>query len=188
MEERHLDSDRTSSGHDPSADDVRLAAQGDVRAFERLYQAHVARIHSLARRMVGSDDADDLTQEVFVKAWDKLDTFRGDAAFGTWLYRMGINHMSSYRQARSRRPTWLSDEEEPGARPDASHEPVASWASIDLEAALAELPEGARKVFVLHDVEGFLHDEIAAMLGIQPGTSKSQLHRARMLLRERLSR
>jgi RNA polymerase sigma-70 factor (ECF subfamily) len=157
-----------------------------VRAFERLYHAHVPRIHSLARRMVGQDDADDLTQEVFVKAWDKLDTFRGESAFGTWLYRLGINLMSTYRQARSRRPTWIADETE--ENPVASRVGEVDWSSIDIDAAMADLPDGARKVFVLHDVEGYRHEEIAEMLGIQPGTSKSQLHRARMLLRAQLSR
>ena len=172
---------------EPSQEDVRLASHGDVRAFERLYRAHVDRIHSLARRMVGDEDADDLTQEIFVKAWDKLDTFRGEAAFGTWLYRLGINLMSTYRVARSRRPTWLTADEEP--REDFAVAGAAiDWSSIDLDAALATLPEGARKVFVLHDVEGYRHEEIGEIMGIAPGTSKSQLHRARMLLRERLSR
>jgi RNA polymerase sigma-70 factor (ECF subfamily) len=138
--------------------------------------------------MVGPDDADDLTQEVFVKAWDKLATFRGESAFGTWLYRLGINLMSTYRDSRSRRPTWLAVEEEADSERMASGAATVDWSSIDLEAALVALPEGARKVFVLHDVEGYRHEEIGEMLGIVPGTSKSQLHRARMLLRERLSR
>lgn len=138
--------------------------------------------------MVGSDDADDLTQEVFVKAWDKLATFRGESAFGTWLYRLGINLMSTYRDSRSRRPTWLAVEEETDSETMASGATTVDWSSIDLAAALVALPEGARKVFVLHDVEGYRHEEIGEMLGIVPGTSKSQLHRARMLLRERLSR
>ena len=178
---------------DPCVEDVRLASHGDVRAFERLYRAHVDRIHSLARRMVGPEEADDLTQEVFVKAWNKLDTFRGEAAFGTWLYRLGINLMSTYRVARSRRPTWLTDDDESTEETMTAHDGVPShegiqWSSIDLDAAMATLPEGARKVFVLHDVEGYRHEEIAGMLGVAAGTSKSQLHRARLLLRERLSR
>jgi RNA polymerase sigma-70 factor (ECF subfamily) len=135
--------------------------------------------------MVGQDDADDLTQEVFVKAWDKLDTFRGESAFGTWLYRLGINLMSTYRKTRSRQPTWIAEETE--EFPAASRTGTVEWSSIDIDAALSGLPAGARKVFVLHDVEGYRHEEIGEMLGIQPGTSKSQLHRARMLLRERLS-
>jgi RNA polymerase sigma factor (sigma-70 family) len=136
--------------------------------------------------MVGADDADDLTQEVFVKAWDKLATFRSESAFGTWLYRLGINLMSTYREARNRRPLWLA--EEAVEFPVAPAAGTIDWSSVDIEAAMVDLPDGARKVFVLHDVEGYRHEEIGRMLGIQPGTSKSQLHRARMLLRERLSR
>lgn len=137
--------------------------------------------------MVGPDDADDLTQEVFVKAWDKLDTFRGESAFGTWLYRLGINLMSTFRESRNRQPTWLiNDEPEPETA--SPHAAVIDWSSVDLDAALASLPDGARRVFVLHDVEGYRHEEIGGMMGISPGTSKSQLHRARMLLRQRLSR
>lgn len=172
---------------EPSANDVQLAARGDVRAFERLYRVHVDRIHSLARRMVGPDEADDLTQEVFVKAWDKLDTFRGESAFGTWLYRLGINLMSTFRDARSRRPTWLTTDE-PAPDAAAPHQGAMDWSSIDLDTALVSLPDGARRIFVLHDVEGYRHEEIGTMLSISPGTSKSQLHRARMLLRQRLTR
>ena len=166
---------------------MRLAALGDVRAFERLYHAHVGRIHSLARRMVGEQEADDLTQEIFVKAWNKLGSFRGESAFGTWLYRLGLNLMATYRLARGRQPTWLAEEaEEAGEERLATEEGTIRWSSIDLEAAVAALPDGARRVFVLHDVEGFRHEEVGTMLGIAPGTSKSQLHRARMLLRQRL--
>ena len=146
----------------------------------------MARIHSLARRMVGPEDADDLTQEVFVRAWDKLDTFREESAFGTWLYRLGTNLMLTYRDARSRRPTWIAEEaEEPE---EAARVATIDWSSVDLDRALAELPDGARKVFVLHDIEGYRHEEIGEMMVIAAGTSKSQLHRARMLLRERLTR
>jgi RNA polymerase sigma-70 factor (ECF subfamily) len=179
---------QTSAAIEASVDDVRLAAGGDTAAFERLYRTHVARIHGLARRMVGPDDADDLTQEVFVRAWDKLDTFRGEASFGTWLYRLGMNLMITYRQSRSRQPTWLTEDEHELESGPAPRVGTMDWSSMDLDAALAALPDGARKVFVLHDVEGYRHEEIGEMLGIAPGTSKSQLHRARMLLRERLSR
>ncbi len=171
-----------------SADDVHLAARGDVRAFERLYRAHVARIHGLARRIVGNEDADDLTQEVFVKAWDKLDTFRGESAFGTWLYRLGMNLMLTYRASRDRQPTWLAEDEAELPAATAPRESTIDWRSVDLEAALAALPDGARNVFVLHDIEGYRHEEIGDMLDIATGTSKSQLHRARLLLREHLSR
>lgn len=168
------------------SEDVDRAAEGDARAFERLYRQYAPMVHSLARRMAGPQDADDLTQEVFVRVWEKLDTFRGDAAFGTWLHRVATNLILTRRKARSRhRDRFLEDEvaiETEPVRP----RPVG--ASVDLESALGELPDGARQVFVLYDVEGYKHEEIGHMLGITAGTSKSQLHRARMLLRERLTK
>jgi RNA polymerase sigma-70 factor (ECF subfamily) len=163
---------------------VALAAGGDGQAFERLYRVHVARIHSLARRMVGAEFADEVTQDVFVRAWQKLHTFRGEASFGTWLYRLGVNLMLGHRgalgTARQRFADLETAESLGGARPA----PVEH--AMDLEAAIERLPPGARRVFVLHDVEGFRHEEIASQLGITSGTSKAQLHRARMALRGRL--
>ncbi|MDX1660454.1 MAG: RNA polymerase sigma factor [Gemmatimonadota bacterium] len=171
--------DRTES------DDVARAAAGDTRAFERLYRQYVPMIHALAIRMAGPQDADDLTQEIFVRVWEKLDTFRGDAAFGTWLHRVATNLIITRRKARTRRrDRFLEDEV---AIETASVRPRTVGASVDLESALKELPDGARQVFVLYDVEGYKHHEIAEMLEITTGTSKSQLHRARMLLRERLT-
>jgi len=165
-------------------DDAALAAAGDTGAFERLYHAHVARIHSLARRMAGPEAADELAQDVFVRAWQKLGTFRGDAAFGTWLYRLAVNLILGWRaQSGVRRARFLeSDALElypatRSARPDLR---------VDFETAIERLPAGARQVFVLHDVEGYRHEEIARMLAINVGTSKSQLHRARMILRRHL--
>lgn len=164
--------------------DARLAFGGDTRAFERLYRGHAARVHGLARRMVGHEEADELTQDVFVRAWEKLGTFRGEAAFGTWIHRVAINVMLARQQARKRdRGRFEDDDAEIEAAPVAPRE---TEASIDLEAALASLPEGARRVFVLHDVEGYKHHEIAELLEITVGTSKSQLHRARMLMRDQL--
>jgi len=166
--------------------DARLATEGDTRAFERLYRGHATRVHGLARRMVGHEEADELTQDVFVRVWEKLDTFRGEAAFGTWIHRVAINVMLARQETRRRdRGRFEVDD----AKLDvASVAPREAESRVDLEAALASLPEGARKVFVLHDMEGYKHHEIAEMLKINVGTSKSQLHRARMLLRERLSR
>lgn len=162
------------------------AADGDVHAFETLYRRHVARVHGLARRMIGADEADDATQDVFVRAWQKLDTFRGDAAFGTWLHRVAINVILRRRARLGKRreryrhdPVRVDRASGGRARPDLR---------VDLEAAIERLPDGAREVFVLYDVEGYRHREIADMLGVTPGTSKSQLHRARMLLREQLNR
>ena len=163
-----------------------LAASGDTHAFERLYRDHVARIHSLARRMLSEDEADEITQDVFVRAWQKLGTFRGESAFGTWLHRLAVNVILAHRSRRStERSRWLEDEAAVDLAP-ARHAPAGL--RQDLEAAMARLPGGARQVFVLHDVEGYRHEEIAERLGISSGTSKSQLHRARMALRTLLER
>lgn len=165
--------------------DIRLAAAGDTRAYERLYRDHVARVHGLARRMIGPDEADDLTQEIFVRAWEKLDSFRGDAAFGTWLHRVAVNLILTRARSRKRHGAWIVKDED--AMESATVEPPAREDSMDLESALEKLPDGARQVFVLHDVEGYRHEEIAEMLDLAVGTSKSQLHRARMLLRRHLA-
>ena len=164
--------------------DVALAASGDARAFERLYRAHVSRVHSLARRMIDASEADDLTQDIFVRAWEKLSTFRGESAFGTWLHRLAVNVILARRKtvgiARVRhdpREHALDDISARRETPDLG---------MDFEDAMATLPEGSKKVFVLHDVEGYTHEEIATMLDIVPGTSKSQLHHARMALRRHL--
>ena len=168
------------------ADDVAAATAGDVRAFERLYRRHVTRVHTLARRMMGPEDADEATQDVFVRVWEKLDTFRGEAKFGTWLHRVAINLMLGKRKKRGRRRERFVEAE--GALETLSSRPVRPETRIDFESAIEYLPDGAREVFVLHDVEGYKHREIARELGISPGTSKSQLHRARMMLREHLER
>ena len=166
--------------------DAMLAAAGDALAFERLYRRHLGRVNSLARRMIGPDDADDATQAVFIRAWEKLGTFRGEAAFGTWLHRLAINVMLGRRTTlgieRGR-----FQENETRFEALASRNPTRDF-SIDFEEAIERLPSGAREVFVLHDVEGFKHEEIASMLGIVSGTSKAQLHRARMALRGYLDR
>ena len=170
----------------PDAEDVSLAAKGDRRAFERLYRAQVARIHSLARRMVGYDEAHELTQDVFVRAWDKLATFRGESAFGTWLYRLAVNVMLARRAKLAIQRTRHGGNEE--VLDTVAARPTHSDLGLDFERAIARLPEGARRVFVLHDVEGFKHEEIARMLGVTSGTSKAQLHRARMMLRRSLQK
>ena len=168
------------------AADVALAAAGDHRAFERLYRLHLARIHSLARRMAGFEgDADELTQDVFVRAWERLGTYRGEAAFGTWLHRLAVNVILNWRRRAAAERRWIED----GVDTDLLMSGRASRPeSTDLEGAIARLPAGARQVFVLHDVEGFKHEEIAGMMGVTAGTSKAQLHRARMLLRAWLER
>jgi RNA polymerase sigma factor (sigma-70 family) len=163
--------------------DIGLAAGGDAEAFERVYRRHAGRIHALCRRMLSPEEADDATQEVFIRAWQKLHLFRGDAAFGTWLHRLAVNLLLGRRQTQATQR----------ARIDADAD-VVSMASrrdradlrVDFEAAIRTLPPGAREVFLLYDVEGYTHEEIAGMLGVNVGTSKSQLHRARMSLRQYL--
>ncbi|HEX5004931.1 MAG TPA: RNA polymerase sigma factor [Gemmatimonadales bacterium] len=176
-----LSVDPTEPRYAADAVEVTLAASGDAQAFERLYRRHVTRIHNLVRRMHGADDADDVTQDVFVRAWEKLGTFRGESAFSTWLYRLAVNVVLTRREERGRRRNRYSDDERAlAAAPSRRTSPEAA---MDLEVAVKRLPDGAREVFVLHDVEGFKHEEIGEMLGLATGTSKSQLHRARMALR-----
>ncbi|MDH5590894.1 MAG: sigma-70 family RNA polymerase sigma factor [Gemmatimonadota bacterium] len=167
--------------------DVRRAAAGDHAAFERLYREHVGHVYALARRMAGDDGADDLTQEIFIRAWEKLGTFRAEARFGTWLHRLAVNHLlTRLRSRRAREARTVQGDDV------LAHEPTprrrSSGDALDLDDALRRLPDGAREVFVLYDVEGYRHDEIAERMGIAVGTSKAQLHRARMLLRGYLNR
>jgi len=172
----------------PVADaDVPLAAGGDTAAFERIYARHVARVHGLARRMAGTDVADELTQDVFVRAWQKLATFRGDASFGTWLHRLAVNVIiERFRSLGTQRDRFLADGDDTLQRMSSPRR--SGDFRMDFDAALERLPGAAREVFVLHDVEGYKHHEIGSLLGISAGTSKSQLHRARMLMRGHLER
>jgi RNA polymerase sigma-70 factor (ECF subfamily) len=173
-----------AEGEGEDASDVAAAAAGDVRAFERLYRRHVSRIHSTAIRMLGEEEADDVTQDVFIRAWQRIGQFRGDSAFGTWLFRLGINVMLSRREVVAVRNRRHVDDAEL-VETLASHGTTPDL-GVDFEVALQRLPPGMRQIFVLHDIEGYKHDEIAAMLGIAQGTSKSQLHRVRMVLRKYL--
>src|SRR4051794_6642881 len=144
---------------DAEAADVALAASGDASAFERLYRTHVARVHTLVRRMLDADEADDVTQDVFIRAWQKLSTFRGESAFGTWLHRLAVNVVLARRKTVGiERGRFIA---EGAPLNDVSSKPLTPELSMDFEEALATLPEGARQVFVLHDVEGYRHDEIA---------------------------
>src|SRR5688500_19041848 len=171
---------------DSIAADAALAASGDATAFERLYRTHVNRVHSLVRRMLDADVADDVTQDVFIRAWQKLSTFRGESAFGTWLHKLAVNVALGRRKTVGVERGRFINEEEPFHGLSGRKE--TPELSLDFEDALARLPEKARQVFVLHDVEGYRHEEIARMLGVVPGTSKSQLHHARMALRRHLER
>jgi RNA polymerase sigma-70 factor, ECF subfamily len=173
-------------GVDP---DVALAAAGDRLAFERLYRQHVNRVFSLCARMVNDRTrAEELTQDVFVRAWEKLHLFRGEAAFGTWLHRMTVNLVLNARKTDGRRQSRVEDEDDGDGIDALPARPNTPGDRMDLEWAIARLPKGARRVFTLHDVEGYKHEEIAEMLGVTSGATKAQLHRARLLLREALSR
>lgn len=162
------------------------ASAGDVGAFEKLYQHHLGRVYALCLRMTGNaSEAEEMTQEAFVRAWEKLDTFRGDSAFSSWLHRLTANVvLGSWRAAgRYRRRVGTIDDAEQVLEPQ---QRSTKGLAMDLERAIAGLPRGARTVFVLHDVEGYKHREIAELTGLAVGTSKTQLHRARTLLRDAL--
>lgn len=139
--------------------------------------------------MSGSrEQAEELTQDVFVRAWEKLPQFRGESLFSTWLHRLAVNVVLNARKSEGRQRSRRTDSEDEDMDEFASVRQASPGDRLDLEAAIASLPPGARRVFVLHDVEGFKHEEIAEQLGVTTGGSKAQLHRARMLLREALSR
>jgi RNA polymerase sigma-70 factor (ECF subfamily) len=165
--------------------DVALAARGDARAFARLYEEHKGRVMAIARRMAGHEHAAELTQDVFVRAWSKLGTFRGDARFSTWLHRLAVNLILSRRASwATERARFLGTED---SLETLSARPSGRELNMDFEKAIDLLPDGARTVFVLHDVEGWKHEEIARAMGVTSGTTKAQLHRARMLLRGTLA-
>jgi RNA polymerase sigma-70 factor (ECF subfamily) len=171
-----------------TADLVRRAQAGDQAAFAGLYRAHVGRVYALCLRLEAETNrAEELTQDVFVRAWERLATFRGESAFGTWLHRLAVNVVLGDRRAAWRREQRVTVTGDAALLDRASTAPTAA-AGLDLEQAIAALPPGARAVFVLHEIEGYRHDEIAAMTGIAEGTSKTQLFRARRLLREALDR
>jgi RNA polymerase sigma-70 factor (ECF subfamily) len=169
---------------------ARRCRQGDADAFEELYRAHAGRLYSLLLRMAGSaQEAEDLLQDVFLNAHRKLGGFRGESSLGTWLYRMAVNHCLDFlrgRHARNSKATASLDDDD-AVEPAAAMPVVPTAVSrIDLERAIAQLPDGCRTAFVLHDVEGFEHHEVAEMLGVSEGTSKSQVHKARLKLRKLL--
>jgi RNA polymerase sigma-70 factor (ECF subfamily) len=169
--------------------DVALAAGGDRQAFERLYKTHANRVYSLCTRMSGSRSmGEELTQDVFVRTWEKLPQFRGESAFSTWLHRLAVNVVLNARKTEGKQASRTDESDVSDERWDvAGHAPM-HIERMDLAEAISKLPAGARKVFVLHDVEGFKHEEIGEMCGITSGGSKAQLHRARLLLREALER
>jgi RNA polymerase sigma-70 factor, ECF subfamily len=166
---------------------VERCRQGDLGAFEELYQAHAGKLFSVACRILGNpSDAEDLLQEIFLSAHRKLDGFRGDSALGTWLYRLATNHCLDYLRSRGARMNQVTDGLDDDPVPVAAAGRGLAEQTVtkmDLERALARLPDGCRAAFVLHDVEGLEHREVAEALGIAEGTSKSQVHKARQRLR-----
>ena len=165
------------------SDDVRAAAAGDRHAFQRLYQLHVGRVHGALYRLAGYDHAraEDLTQDAFIRAWQKLPGFRHESAFGTWLYRLAVNVALMDIRARGADPVSMLDDEH---LPDTGETPFCAAEREELERAIGQLPPRARAVLVLHDIEGWRHEDIGSELGMAVGTSKAQLHRARGLLRK----
>jgi RNA polymerase sigma-70 factor, ECF subfamily len=165
---------------------VERCRSGDLGAFEELYRAHAGKLFSVACRMLGNPaDAEDLLQEIFLSAHRKLESFRGESALGTWLYRLATNQCLDYLRSRAARTSQVTDALEDDAGFDAGGGTLAEQTvtKMDLERALVRLPEGCRAAFVLHDIQGLEHREVAEALGIAEGTSKSQVHKARRRLR-----
>jgi RNA polymerase sigma-70 factor, ECF subfamily len=177
------------------AEAIRRAQQGDAEAFERIYRLHNRRVYALCLRMVGNTaEAEDLTQEAFLQLFRKIGTFRGESAFSTWLHRLAVNVVLMRLRKKTLAQTSLEEVTEPdedvgGPRKDIGGPDLRLSGSVDrvnLERAVEQLPPGYRSVFVLHDVQGYEHNEIATIMNCSIGNSKSQLHKARMRLRELL--
>jgi RNA polymerase sigma-70 factor (ECF subfamily) len=172
--------------------DLELAGRirsGDGTAFETLYQQHAPRLYNLAYRMAGTaTDADDLLQDIFLLAYRKVASFRGESSLGTWLYRLAMNHCLDVLRSRQSRQGQQTDSlDEDGAAPPVAPPVVGAVSRIDLERAIGQLPQACRAAFLLHDVEGFGHQEVGTILGISEGTSKSQVHKARLRIRSYLT-
>jgi RNA polymerase sigma-70 factor (ECF subfamily) len=170
-------------------DAVRRAQAGDADAFEIVYRAHAGRVYSVCLRMTGDAvQAGELLQDVFVRVWEKLGTFRGESAFGTWLHRLAVNLVLMDRRTAARRAEDSLVNEEGVERSLPVKKEAPAGLRLDLEQCIAALPPMARQVLVLYDIEGYEHQEIGTMLGIAEGTSKAHLFRARRILREALER
>ena len=186
---------RMSLGDAGAHEGARATPAPDARSalddFEPFYRTHVRRVYALCLRLTGDRGrAEELTQDVFVRAWERKATFRGASLVGTWLHRLAVNVVLTGARSDRRRTARVRPSEAPeevaGAR--VGQRPAAVAERLDLERAIAALPPGARTAFVLHDVEGYTHEEIARLTGCAPGTVRSQLHRARQLLMEALDR
>jgi len=186
---------RLNDGEMPEAEAIRLAQQGNAEAFERLYLLHSRRVYSLCLRMVSNTaEAEDLTQEAFLQLFRKIGTFRGESAFSTWLHRLAVNVVLMRLRKKTAIVSSLDeitepDDESSGPRRDFGGPDLRLTGSIDrmnLQRAIEQLPAGYKSVFVLHDMQGYEHNEIAEIMGCSIGNSKSQLHKARMRLRELL--
>ena len=187
---------RSDAGELPEAEAIRLAQQGDERGFERIYRLHSQRVYALCLRMMRGNaaEAEELTQESFLQLFRKISTFRGESAFSTWLHRLAFNIVLMRLRRRSYQVVSMDEMFEPGENIPGLHEFIGGLDKrlsgtvdrMDLERALKELPPGYRAVFILHDVQGYQHREIAAMRGCTLGNSKSQLHRARARLQHLL--
>ena len=161
--------------------------EGAAGAFEELYRLHAPRLYGLARRLVGPGEADDVLQEIFLTVYRKLSLYRGESALSTWLFRLGTNVCLDHLRSRATRTNKMNDALDDELEDGTGAGPILGViARLDLERALDTLPPRARAVFVLHDVEGLEHSDVAGLLGIAEGTSKSQLHKARMRLRQQL--
>jgi RNA polymerase sigma-70 factor, ECF subfamily len=187
---------RSDAGDLPEPEAIRLAQQGDERGFERIYRLHSQRVYALCLRMMrgNSAEAEELTQESFLQLFRKIGTFRGESAFSTWLHRLAFNIVLMRLRKRSFQVVSMDEVLEPGENTPGLHEYIGapdqrlsgSVDRMDLERALKQLPRGYRAVFILHDVQGYEHNEIAAIRGCSLGNSKSQLHKARARLRQLL--
>jgi len=177
-------------GHDDETGLVASATRGDSAAFETLYRRHRDRIYGLMWRLCGGNSAlaEDLLQEAFIRAWQKLDSFRGDSQFGTWLHKLSVNVALSDRRSRMRRLTRETGMDEAVERSATGATDIYAGQRMDLEKAISRLPERARTVLVLFDIEGYSHVEISELSGMAVGSSKAQLHRARNLVREELDK
>jgi len=171
---------------------TKAAAAGDMMAFEELYQRHHRRVYSICLRMLqNASEAEDLTQDVFIQLYRKVGSFRGDSAFTTWLHRLTVNQVLMHFRKRNVKFEKTTEEGETPVQIVPGTESPFKMPIVDriaIDTAIAQLPEGYKNVFVLHDVEGYKHEEIADMLGVTSGATKAQLHRARLLLREALNR